>query len=277
MAPEGRMSQHSRTISCDGDGAGNGKVMDLVESPLEGARRHPWERARAAFFLELLRPILQEREVSVLDLGSGDAYFAGRAAGELGARLTCVDLGYDAGTIARLKRLYPSLELASEVPDRRFDVVIALDVAEHVEDDLAFVTSIREKQLTPSGHLLFSVPAHRWLWSSHDVALKHFRRYARGEGRRLLERAGLTVARDGSLFGSLVMPRAVSVGLERLRGTSVGPPSEGAIAWSAPDWITRAVMAALAVDARVSMGASRAGLPLPGLSYWAIAQKRGGA
>jgi SAM-dependent methyltransferase len=248
--------------------------MDLVESPLEGARRHPWERTRARFFLDRLRTIARRPGATVLDLGAGDAYFAGLASSELGVHITCADLGYDAETRARLGRLYPSLELVREVPDRRYDVVIALDVAEHVEDDLAFVSEIAEKRLAPSGHLLFSVPAHRWLWSSHDVALKHFRRYGRGEGRRLLERAGLEVVEDGSLFGSLVMPRAVSVALEKVRGPSGKPASEGAIAWNAPSWVTSAVMSALAVDARVSMGASKAGVPLPGLSYWAVAHQR---
>ncbi len=251
--------------------------MDLVESPLEGARRHPWERTRARFFLDLLRPIAGGRETSVLDLGAGDAYFAGLAAKELRARITCADLGYDAETIARLGRLYPELELVRDVPDRRFDVVIALDVAEHVEDDLGFVANIAEKRLAPSGHLLFSVPAHRWLWSSHDEALKHFRRYARGEARRLLERAGLEIVEEGGLFGSLLMPRALSVGLERVRGVSGKKASEGAIAWDAPRWITNVVMGALAIDARVSRRASKARLALPGLSYWAIARKREGA
>ncbi len=250
--------------------------MDLVESPLEGARRHPWERARARFFLDRLRPVARGPGSAVLDLGAGDAYFAGRAASELGVRFTCADLGYDDATLKTLARLHPELELVRAVPpDRRFDVVIALDVAEHVEDDLAFVSEIVEQRLRASGHLLFSVPAQRWLWSSHDVALKHFRRYARGEGRRLLERAGLHVVEDGGLFGSLLMPRAISVALERMRGPSGKPASEGAIAWDAPSWVTSVVMGALAVDARLSIGAARAGLPLPGLSYWALARKRG--
>lgn len=209
----------------------------------------------------------------MLDLGAGDAFFASLASKALASRITCADLHYDERTIAALHALYPELELVREVPDRRFDVVVALDVAEHVPDDLAFVTEIAERWLAPGGHLVFSVPAHRWLWSSHDVLLKHFRRYRRGEGRRLLERAGLDVVSDGSLFGSLLMPRALSVGLERVRGTTAKSARQGAIAWNAPSWVTRAVMRALAVDARVSLRAAEVGLPMPGLSYWAIARK----
>jgi hypothetical protein len=47
--------------------------------------------------------------------------------------------------------------------------------------------------LKPGGVLVLNVPAFRWLWGPHDVALMHQRRYTKGEVRALLEGAGLTV------------------------------------------------------------------------------------
>jgi hypothetical protein len=248
--------------------------VDLSESPLEGARRHPWERTRARFFVDRVAGRL-DRGGTVLDLGAGDAFFAN----ELSARcpraaITCCDLGYDEPTIARLARLYPHLRFAREAGGR-FDLAIALDVAEHVDDDRGFVRGIVEDRLSDRGHLLFSVPAYAWLWSSHDVALRHHRRYAHREARALIEGAGLDVIEGGGLFGSLVAPRAVAVGLERLRGTTVTHASEGAIAWHRPAWLTSIVMGALAIDARLSYRAARMDVDLPGLSYWALARKRG--
>jgi hypothetical protein len=248
--------------------------MDLSESPLEGARRHPWERTRARFFVDRVTALL-DRGGLVLDLGAGDAFFASELARRCPkAAITCCDLGYDAATIARLSHLYPSLTFARE-PSGRFDLAIALDVAEHVDDDHGFVSGIVRERLSDRGHLLFSVPAYAWLWSSHDVALRHHRRYAHGQARALLEGAGLDVVEGGGLFGSLVAPRAVAVGLEKLRGTTVKDASEGAIAWDRPAWLTSIVMGALAIDARVSHRAARSDVDLPGLSYWALAQKRG--
>jgi SAM-dependent methyltransferase len=248
--------------------------MDLTESPLEGATRHPWERTRCAFFLDRLAPVLVGRRARVLDLGAGDAWFASQLRARFpDARVTCVDLGYDAATRDRLGRLYPGLEFTSAPPAQAFDVVIALDVAEHVEDDRAFVEQIRRERLVPGGHFLFSVPAYGWLFSSHDVALRHHRRYAHRDARRLLEGAGLVVEEGGGLFGSLVAPRALAVALERVRGTRVEDASEGAIAWKQPPWVTRAVMGALGLDARLSARAARRGVDLPGLSYWARARR----
>lgn len=253
--------------------------MDLKESPLEGARRHPWERTRSRFFVDRIAELL-ERGGRVLDLGAGDAFFADELARRCPrAEISCCDLGYDAGTIARLARLYPNLHFAREAKAQRFDVAIALDVAEHVEDDRAFVRGIVEDRLSDRGHLLFSVPAYAWLWSSHDVALRHHRRYAHRRARALLESARLDVIEGGGLFGSLVAPRAIAVGLERAKraigaDVSATEASEGAIAWDHPRWMTSIVMGALALDARVSLAAARSDVELPGLSYWALARKR---
>ncbi len=70
------------------------------------------------------------------------------------------------------------------------DLILALDLMEHVErHDLM----IREFQrvLRPGGCLMATVPAHPWLWSDHDVALHHFRRYTQGSLRALLRHGRL--------------------------------------------------------------------------------------
>ena len=74
--------------------------------------------------------------------------------------------------------------------DRSFDVVLALDVLEHIPDHEAAAREIA-RVLRPGGHALITVPAYRSLWSRHDVALMHQRRYRAGEVRRLLSRSGL--------------------------------------------------------------------------------------
>lgn len=62
--------------------------------------------------------------------------------------------------------------------ERRYDVVCALDVIEHLADDHEAIRWIGNL-LQPGGLLIATVPAYQWLFSDHDRALGHFRRYTR--------------------------------------------------------------------------------------------------
>jgi SAM-dependent methyltransferase len=62
--------------------------------------------------------------------------------------------------------------------DRRYDVICALDVVEHIEDDVEALRWIASL-LRPGGVLIVTVPAYQWLFSDHDRALGHHRRYTR--------------------------------------------------------------------------------------------------
>jgi len=57
-----------------------------------------------------------------------------------------------------------------------FDVVICSDVFEHIKKDKKAVEEIY-RVLKKGGKLIFTVPAFQYLYSSHDFALKHYRRY----------------------------------------------------------------------------------------------------
>ena len=62
--------------------------------------------------------------------------------------------------------------------DRRYDVACALDVVEHLEDDVGALQWMA-RLLRPGGVLVVTVPAYQWLFSDHDRALQHYRRYTR--------------------------------------------------------------------------------------------------
>jgi SAM-dependent methyltransferase len=69
-------------------------------------------------------------------------------------------------------------------PDESFDLVCAFDVIEHVDDDAAAVKELL-RICKRGGTLLLTVPAYNWLWSKHDEANEHKRRYNRPMLRRL--------------------------------------------------------------------------------------------
>lgn len=242
--------------------------MDLVEvAAAEGlVRRHPWEQARLAFFLRTMRAAGLVRGVSrVLDVGSGDAWLATRLAAVTGAEVVCWDSGYAAGAPSHAE----GLSFTAEPPEGEFDLVLALDVAEHVEDDRAFVDRIARGNVASGGHLLFSVPAWQALFSAHDVRLRHVRRYSPEKARSLLEGAGLTVVRSGGLFHSLLLPRALQKGAELLGRA----PGAHAGEWRGSRRVTDATVALLGADTRLSWLFSRLGWEIPGLSWWALCRR----
>ncbi|MCW3098554.1 MAG: Methylase involved in ubiquinone/menaquinone biosynthesis [Chthonomonadaceae bacterium] len=74
----------------------------------------------------------------------------------------------------------------------RFDAVVTMDVLEHLPDDCA---AMREffRVLKPGGRVFATIPAYPHLWSEHDLALMHFRRYRLREVRERFEAAGFRI------------------------------------------------------------------------------------
>ncbi len=76
--------------------------------------------------------------------------------------------------------------------DGFFDYIFALDVLEHVEDDVAGMRALHQR-LKDGGHLVITVPAHMSLWSYNDELNHHFRRYEKDELTDRLVKAGFTI------------------------------------------------------------------------------------
>jgi SAM-dependent methyltransferase len=78
----------------------------------------------------------------------------------------------------------------SEVAARGYDAIVAVNVIEHIEDDVGLVRRLGAL-LNPGGHLLVYVPACPFAYGTMDAALGHFRRYTPESLRALLREAGL--------------------------------------------------------------------------------------
>lgn len=77
-------------------------------------------------------------------------------------------------------------------PSRQYDLVLMLDVLEHIEDDAAALGSLQQL-LKPGGQAILTVPALQSLWSVHDVINLHYRRYSKGGLQHLIEDSGFAV------------------------------------------------------------------------------------
>jgi SAM-dependent methyltransferase len=229
--------------------------------------RHWWFRGRRRVLVDLLREVAGPRVSSlrILDYGCGTG---GNTSGyaSLGA---VVGVEPDAAAV-RLARERGGAQYCrsngTQLPFRQgaFDAVVASDVLEHIEDDFAAVYEIA-RVLRPGGAAIISVPAHQWLFSQHDAALHHFRRYSKAGLRELLERGGLRVRRlsywNAALFPAICLHRL-------LVKPRRGPEPRSDIS-SSPWPINEALAALLAAEAVVLRHA-----PLPwGLSLVGVAER----
>ncbi|WP_294393095.1 class I SAM-dependent methyltransferase [uncultured Sphingomonas sp.] len=95
--------------------------------------------------------------------------------------------------------------------DGAYDLIVLLDVLEHIPDDHGALAALRSK-LAPGGRLLLAVPAMPSLWSGHDVAHHHQRRYTRRTLEAVVTAAGFRVIHH-TAFNTLLLPAIVGVRL----------------------------------------------------------------
>ncbi len=183
--------------------------MDLKEEDILGGDigRHWYYQSKAAALRRMVGPLAPQR---LLDVGAGSGFFSRHLLTEGGAQSAlCVDVGYERTwdeTVGGKPVLYRRDCDATDC-----DLVLMMDVLEHVENDAGLVSHYATK--VPSGaHFLVTVPAFRFLWSGHDVFLEHKRRYTLAEIEQTMRAAGLDVVRGAYYFGA-VFPLAVAVRL----------------------------------------------------------------
>jgi len=244
--------------------------MDLSERPLGPiAIRHPWEQARRRLIAGVLRSAATGRgrpPITALDIGSGDAWLAGALARDLELRsVDAFDVGYTDEDCRALQTdvVHPT----ATCPDGRHDLVLLLDVIEHVADDVDLLRTARER-VADDGVVMVTVPAWPRLATNHDTALGHYRRYTPSRLRAALADAGLEESRLGGAFISLLPVRAGQRVLERVRGPR---PLPDLGQWGRGPLATRALTTALAWDAAVGSQLAARGAVLPGLTLWATA------
>ena len=178
--------------------------------------RHWWFASRTRALLALMDPLLSGRDLALLDVGCGAGNMIhhlsryGRVKGvELDPRPVAVarQRGYDVDQADAAQGL--------TYEGARFDVVTALDVIEHNQDDLSILREM-QRVLKPGGYAVVTVPAFMWLWSYNDELNAHLRRYTAGELRGKLQAAGFRVRRV-TYNNFFVFPLAAALILLRSR------------------------------------------------------------
>jgi SAM-dependent methyltransferase len=238
----------------------------LMKAMLEVDEHHWWYRGRRRIIRAELDRLPLPATATVLDAGCG----SGRTMQELVeyGEVHGVELDPEAAEVAR-SRGHGEVQIGrlEELPwgDGSFDLIACLDVIEHTEDDRVTLRELR-RVCKPGGRLLLTVPAYQALWSLHDEANHHFRRYSRPTLRAAAVESGWRVERMTS-FNSVLLPPAAVVRLaQRRRRTNGTYTPELKVG---PAWMNGVLERPLQLEARwLSRGRS---LPA-GLSLMAVLQ-----
>lgn len=207
-----------------------------IMSEVEGS--HWWFAGRRRIlrsFLETIIPTLpgpQKGETArILDVGCGTG-----ANLEMLANLgeaQGVDISEEALDFCRARGLH-SVQLgpAEHLPyaDESFDLVTALDVVEHLDDDVAGLKEMR-RVLRPGGCALLFVPAFMFLWGVQDDVSHHRRRYTLAEIKKSAAAAGFSIER--ATYANLTFFAPILLGRVIMKLTGVRPASENNINVSA--------------------------------------------
>jgi SAM-dependent methyltransferase len=167
--------------------------------------RHWWWRSREALLLGWVERLhRQAPRWRILDVGCGDGlFFSGLQ------RFGQVDGIEPDIAVIQDPRWRAQIRIAALGPDfsspEEYNLVLLLDVLEHIDDDLTALRAARSV-LRSDGHLLLTVPALPWLWSRHDEANEHYRRYSKVGLRRVLNEAGFEVETIRFFFFWMIAP-----------------------------------------------------------------------
>jgi SAM-dependent methyltransferase len=188
----------------------------LMKAMLEVDEHHWWYRGRRRIIRAELARLPLPYPAVVLDAGCG----SGRTMVELQSygEVRGVELDPEAAEVAKARHAGEVfVGRLEELPwsDETFDLITCLDVIEHTPDDRLTLRELRRVS-KPGAWLLVTVPAYQALWSTHDVANHHYRRYARRSLRAAATEAGWHVERMTS-FNSVLLPPAAAVRLARRR------------------------------------------------------------
>lgn len=192
----------------------------VFERMAELDQHHWWFTARRRILSAVIRRVARPpADARILELGCG----TGHNLDMLGAfgRVEASELDDHARDLAttRLGRAVEKVALPdlSKFPADSYDMIALLDVLEHVPDDKGSLAAIFTR-LKPGGALLLTVPANPWMWSAHDVAHHHHRRYRKREIVSLARDAGYEIDLL-SPFNTMLFPLIAGVRLlNKVRG-----------------------------------------------------------
>jgi SAM-dependent methyltransferase len=208
---------------------------------------HPIDVASRANALAQISQLVSKPDAVIMEIGCSSGFLLAEL---VEAFPTVAVVGADVvkEPLYRLAENLPGVPLIRfdllrcPLPEQIADVIVMLNVLEHIEDDVAALNNV-VNVLKPGGHLVIEVPAGPHLYDSYDSELCHFRRYSASELQQKIEKVGFTVVRRSHL-GFILYPAFCAVKLInkwRLRRKNTSLVRDQASRTSASLWVRLAM------------------------------------
>ncbi len=192
---------------------------------------HWWYRVRREIVHKIIKEYVgKNKDLSILDVGCGTGALIKEL--ERYGAVYGIDFSEEAVSYCRsrgIKNVEKSIVEKIPYPEDYFDVVLAMDVLEHIPDDRVGLREIY-RVLKPGGLLVIFVPAFMFLWGTTDVISQHYRRYSQSEIVGKTKEANFSVVYSSYfnffLFFPIYLSRSIvrlfKVNIESENNTGVG-------------------------------------------------------
>lgn len=230
--------------------------MDCNEVAKGFTNRHPWEISRRkctyhSFEKYILESTNKDGETLYVNVGAGDCYFDEFILNNTNHHLYAVDIGYGTDILKQNpnERISYVNYLEDITYDNKFSYGMMMDSLEYMDDGAAYVKKLAQ-YVKPDGYLLFTLPAHRKLFSEYDNIVANKRRYDFADVQRFVnENPQYEIVEHFYFYFSLYCVRWIQLHLH----LPIDPNHKASTGWkySENSFLTKIVSFALSVDYRI--------------------------
>jgi 2-polyprenyl-3-methyl-5-hydroxy-6-metoxy-1,4-benzoquinol methylase len=199
--------------------------FDLTD---KSAQSSFWVSSRNRLFKNIVQQNMSPTgKTRFLEIGCGTGDFIQQIVQNVNLEITGSEI-YLKGLLYAKKNLrnveFIQFDVTQGVVGEEFDLIVAFDVIEHIEHDVAAISNINQ-MLTKNGVFIVSVPQHMFLWSKLDDIVKHKRRYSRRELITKLQENGFNICYVSSflfvLFPLMLISRVFDKGQGKTQSEEV--------------------------------------------------------
>ena len=158
---------------------------EVYKRHIENFSEHWWFQARKRIIDGIILKFIKKKKLNILDFGAGSGVNL-KMLSKYG-KVNIYEPHYK--TKKYLKKKYNNkrkFKFLNDVNNNKFDLIILADVLEHLKNDKKELLKL-EKCLNKKGLILITVPAYKFLFSKKDQILGHYRRYNKGEIKKLFK------------------------------------------------------------------------------------------